>query len=688
MPLKSKFEDIDIPNTDIPSFLFNRSPDFGENHPVLFDAHSGKYLTFGQVREASQRFGAGLQDRWNWKKNDVFCIFSPNQYDYTVVAWGVHFAAGIVTPSNPAYQVGELVHQLVSSNAKAIIALPQLLSVVTEAARKVGIPKDRIILFGDKKVEDFEPWKNLWTSRRANYPKDKIDPTRDVAFLAFSSGTTGLPKGVMLSHRNIIANTLQTIRVDEHNTTVKDRYMACLPLFHIYGLTTLAHVGIYQGIGLVVLQRFELALFCKAVQKYKVTYAHIVPPIVLLLAKDPSIKNYDLSSLRMINSGAAPLTKELVLEAHERLGIPVKQGYGLTETSPTTHAQKWDGVNGWRVYEVPAGKEGELWLRGPNVMLGYLNNPEANSRSFTKDGFFKTGDVGRVDTHGNYYITDRIKELIKYKGFQVAPAELEGLLLSHPKVGDAGVVGVYSSSVASELPLAFIVPAPGVSASDNLVKELVAFMNERVAPHKRLRGGIKFVQVIPKSPSGKILRRVLQFECLFRVNSKYTRNYILSLRLLQKSTNMPAGLVAQKAHLKAFQNLPTQLQYFFRRFPPNLGTNATHKYPPGSNPFKSSHNHTTKKWNEPIYSLRRQSDLHKLALQHNVADLLPTMRRQEIESKVMKGTIRWKGRKAVNTRDERKERVKKALVGQQSTIRSRNSLKSFMRGLRWRRDPF
>lgn len=283
----------------------------------------------------------------------------------------------------------------------------------------------------------------------------------------------------------------------------------------------------YTGFELVVMPKFDLEEFCDVIEKRKITFAPVVPPVLLLLGKSPVVAKYDLSSLRMLNSGAAPLTRELVGMVHTRLGVPVRQGYGLSETSPATHTQRWDtwnktigsiGVllpnmlakhvdpNG---KEVPVGEPGELWVKGPNVFLGYLNNPPGTKNAFSDDGYFKTGDVGYQDAEGNFYITDRVKELIKYKGFQVPPAELEGLLVSHPDVDDAAVIGVEDREQATEVPRAYIVLRPGVSATPNVQDDIVQWVGARVAGHKRLRGGVRFINEVPKSAAGKILRRVL-----------------------------------------------------------------------------------------------------------------------------------------------------------------------------------
>lgn len=275
------------------------------------------------------------------------------------------------------------------------------------------------------------------------------------------------------------------------------------------------------------MDKFDLSAACSLIQKHKITMVYAVPPVILLLAKSPVIDQYDLSSIRMINSGAAPLTKDLVDAVWDRLKLPIKQGYGLSETSPVTHTTKWElarttiGSVGHLLpslkvkyideeeNELKVGETGEICVKGPNVMLGYLNNPEATKNAFTKDGFFKTGDVGHEDEHGNVYITDRAKELIKFKGFQVAPAELEGKLAGHPKIADVGVVGIYEESLASEVPRAYVVLKPGVK-EEGMEKEIVEWLTERVAHYKRLRGGVRFVKEIPKSASGKILRRLIK----------------------------------------------------------------------------------------------------------------------------------------------------------------------------------
>jgi 4-coumarate--CoA ligase len=286
--------------------------------------------------------------------------------------------------------------------------------------------------------------------------------------------------------------------------------------------------SMHRGLQLVVMAKFDLETFCLTIQREKITFVYLVPPVLILLAKHPLVDKYDLSSLRMANCGAAPLTRELVDQVHKRIKLPIKQGYGLSETSPTTHVQpwgEWDKTIGsvGRLLpnitakyldaegnEVAVGQTGELAVKGPNVFKGYLNQPEMTAQAFTPDGFFKTGDIGYQAANGSFYITDRIKELIKYKGFQVAPAELEGLLVDHPHVDDAAVVGLYDKEQATELPRAYLVLKKGIEALQHVERGILEWLHGKVAPHKRLRGGVRFVDEIPKSASGKILRRVLK----------------------------------------------------------------------------------------------------------------------------------------------------------------------------------
>ncbi|KAL8720833.1 MAG: hypothetical protein Q9225_002350 [Loekoesia sp. 1 TL-2023] len=541
MPTQSTYPTIDIPNTDIWGLLFesNDRP-FPDDKVIYLDPETSRSYTFAQVRYTAAELGKGLKSVWNWRKGDVLGLFAHNTIDTPAVIWGCLWAGGIVSPANPGYTINELAFQLKDSGAKALATQKSLLAVATEAARLVEIPEDRIILIGDDRDETmrfkhFQSIRNVAGTSR--YRRTKLDPKEDLAFLVYSSGTTGHPKGVMLSHENIISNILMgkvgeggNLSWDGGPDGNGDRVLAFLPFYHIYGLTCLVHNAAFIGLTLVVMSKFDLEKFCAIIQDFKITFAYIVPPVVLLLSKHPAVAKYNLSTLRMLNSGAAPLTKELVEAVHNRIKCPVKQGYGLSETSPTTHNQPWEDwdktigsvgrllPNQIAKYmspeekEVPLGEVGEIWIKGPNVFKGYLNNPGGTKNTLTEDGFFKTGDVGYQDHKGNFYITDRVKELIKYKGFQVPPAELEGLLASYPKIHDVAVVGLYDKDQATEVPRAYVVLAPGVENTKEVQADIVAWLAAKVANHKRLRGGVRFVDEIPKSASGKILRRLLKVQ--------------------------------------------------------------------------------------------------------------------------------------------------------------------------------
>ncbi|KKA25449.1 Photinus-luciferin 4-monooxygenase (ATP-hydrolyzing) [Rasamsonia emersonii CBS 393.64] len=548
MPTKSLYPPIDIPNVDIWTFLFERKDrEFPDDKVIFQDADTKRSYTYAQIRDTALEFGKGLKSTWNWKKGDVLALFTPNCVDTPAITWGTLWAGGVISPANPTYTVDELAFQLKNSGAKALVTQVPMLPVAREAAQKAGIPEDRVILMGDARdpearAKHFTSIRNI--SGASRYRKTKIDPKKDLAFLVYSSGTTGLPKGVMLSHCNIVSNVCQNHRADGRYFSWNggadgkgDRILAFLPFFHIYGLTCLIHNTMYGGYHAIIMSKFDIEKFCANVQNYRITYAYVVPPVVLLLSKHPVVDKYDLSSLRMMNSGAAPLTRELVEAASSRIKVGIKQGYGLSETSPTSHAQSWDEwdkyigsvgklmpnmeakymttpEDGSEPREVAVGEVGELYLRGPNVFLGYHNNPRATAECLSPDGWFRTGDVGYQDKEGNFYITDRVKELIKYKGFQVPPAELEGILLDHEAVDDVAVIGVESKEHGSEVPRAYVVrsaksKASGVSDEEEAAN-IVNWLNSKVAQHKRLRGGVRFIDAIPKSVSGKILRRVLK----------------------------------------------------------------------------------------------------------------------------------------------------------------------------------
>jgi acyl-CoA synthetase (AMP-forming)/AMP-acid ligase II len=410
--------------------------------------------------------------------------------------------------------VPELTHQMNDAGARFLVTVTHFLDIALEAAEGSGV-EEVFVVGGGEGATDFAEL----LEADGPAPAVEIDPAEDLAALPYSSGTTGLPKGVMLTHRNLVANLCQV--QDQFPIHEMDTLIGALPFFHSFGMTVVMNQGLRAGATIVTLPRFELEEFLRLMEEYGVTLAHLVPPVILALAKHPAVEGRDLSKLRAINSGAAPLGAELARRASERVGAPIVQGYGMTETSPVTHVTRVERPNKpgsigqalpmteCRIVDpesgedVGSGERGELWMRGPQVMKGYLNNPEATASTIDAEGWIHTGDVAVVDADGYFTIVDRLKELIKYKGYQVAPAELEALLATSPAVGDCAVIGVPDEE-AGELPKAYVVP----TADDFDPEALMAWVAEQVAPQKRIRL-VEVTDEIPKSPSGKILRRRL-----------------------------------------------------------------------------------------------------------------------------------------------------------------------------------
>jgi acyl-CoA synthetase (AMP-forming)/AMP-acid ligase II len=520
MIFRSPYPEIELPALSLTPFVLSGALARGDK-PALIDAASGRTITYRQLFESVHRVAAGLSAR-GLSKGDVFAIYSPNLPEYAVAFHAVSLIGGTLTTLNPLYNVEEAAHQLKDANAKYLLTVPALLDKATAAAAHANV--EEIFVFGD--AEGATPFAALYATKGASegqgVPHAEIDPHADVVVLPYSSGTTGLPKGVMLTHENLIANTLQVQACELIKES--DTLVCVLPLFHIYGMVVIMNVGLYVGAQIVVMPRFDLASFLKNLQDYGVTLAHVVPPIMLALAQHPSVDNYDLSKLRTLFSGAAPLSEKLARACSERLNCSIRQGYGMTETSPAIHLtparfdwSKYGSIGQCvpntecKIVDVETGEprgygqEGEICMRGPQMMKGYLNRPDATAATIDVDGWLHTGDIGYCDDEGHFFIVDRLKELIKYKGMQVAPAELEALLLTHPQVADAAVVPV-ADEEAGELPKAFVVRQPGADALTD--EELMAFVAGRVAPYKKIRR-LEFIEQIPKSASGKILRRLL-----------------------------------------------------------------------------------------------------------------------------------------------------------------------------------
>lgn len=495
------------------------------NKVAIINAHTDQQYTYADIHQRITRAGSALRRR-GLTKSHVMCFYSANSMDYSILMLALTSTGAVGTAINPASTVDESVRHMKLTNTQYIVCDDERLAKALEAARVLGGIKE-IFVFG-KADGSATSTDDLFADAGDMFRHEPLDPTDDVYCILPSSGTTGPPKGVMLTHFNFLHPivTLSSPNIKLISNRGHARVLLFAPFFHVYGLAYNAMLWL-AGETVVIMAKFDLPHYLSSISKYKITCLPVVPPVAVLLVKDERVSNYDLSSVTDITCGAASLKLETVAELSRKMGVPVRQMYGMTESTglgtfsptdnwktgsvgvlfPTTAGQVVEPNSG-RV--LGANETGEICLRTQAIMKGYIGDETATGQTIDSHGWLHTGDIGYFDEDNHLYITGRIKELIKYKGYQVSPVELEGLLLEHPAVADVAVIGMPDDE-AGELPRALVVVKDGYTVTPG---DIDNFLREKVSPHKWLRGGVHFVSSIAKSPSGKILRLVLLAEQL------------------------------------------------------------------------------------------------------------------------------------------------------------------------------
>ncbi|KAK8215737.1 4-coumarate-CoA ligase [Phyllosticta capitalensis] len=553
MVIKSPHPRLDLPECNLLDYLFPSPsapapspscepavrPNIDDNEPIWLDAANPETqsLTAPQMELWVKRFGYGL-GKLGVKRGEVVLIFTPNHIYVPVAYMGTVGAGMVFSGANPMYKEDELLHQLVNTSAKVLLVHPSLVQTATAAAAKSKLPTSRVFLFNDvpsEPINGVRDWRDMvgTAAEASTYQWATLSPSearKTVATVNYSSGTTGLPKGVCVTHANLVANAAQTLytrTMYKPRPLPKETWVMFLPLYHAYGQMYAMMLAVKLRAAVYVMRGFDFGALLQTIQDRRVTDLQIAPPIAVLLAKRPEPSKFDMSSLREVTCGAAPLSRELAEEVSKRFNVMIQQGYGMTEltcagvTCPGGRRMQDTGSVGQLIpnteckllsddgREVGSGEPGEMYMRGPNVCLGYWRNEQATRDTLSADGWLRTGDVA-IERGGWFWIVDRKKELIKVKGLQVAPAELEAVLLEHAHVADAAVTGVQVN--AGEYPRAYVVlkDSSVTNKSDVSEQTIQDWLAHKVAPHKRLTGGVAFIDAVPKLQSGKIMRKVMR----------------------------------------------------------------------------------------------------------------------------------------------------------------------------------
>jgi len=512
-PASTAKDELIVPDAILPEFVLERARARGRRRALL-EVATGRELSYAELADSVGQIGAGLEAH-GVRARDVLALCLPNSIEFVLTWYAATSIGAVVSPINPQWTGEEIRAQLERSGAKWLVARGSLIEEKLGAGSGAG--DIAVMLSIGAPLAQAIPFDAL---RRVSSVRSggRVRNT-DTACVLTSGGTSGFPKSVMLTHRSLVANLCQTRLVQRVGE--RDVVIAVLPMFHIFGLQVALNLPLLAGATVLILPRFDVGSFVRTVRDFRVTRVEVVPSIVHALATSQAFEASDLASLRVITSGAAPLSPDIARACARRLGCRVKQGYGMTETCGGTHFAPDDGPDRpesigpalpgveCRVVDPETGKDvppdvpGELLVRTASAMSGYLGDPEATAATLDAAGWIHTGDQVTVDSRGWFVITDRLKELIKYKGWQIAPAELEAILQKHPSVADAAVVGS-ADPIAGEVPKAFVALRSPASA-----RELMGWVAERVATYKQLHQ-IEFVDTVPRSPAGKILRRLLR----------------------------------------------------------------------------------------------------------------------------------------------------------------------------------